>query len=118
MSKFLADENIAPRVVLALRKENFDVLSIHEQKELSGMSDENILKMAKNQQRIILTHDKDFGNLIRQPYQSQGGVILLRLRNQSPQNVIHHLIPFLKKIKPDKIKNRLIVFREGQIRII
>jgi len=117
MLKFLADENIAPRVVEALRKEKFDVLSVFEEK-LSGTSDEKILKMAQKEKRLILTHDKDFGNLIRQPYRSHSGVILLRLRNQSPQNVILHLIPFLKKIKIDKIRNRLVIFQEGKIRII
>jgi len=117
MLKFLADENVAPRVVDALRKEKFDVLSVFEEK-LSGTSDEKILKMTQKEKRVVLTHDKDFGNLIRQPYQPHCGVILLRFRNQSPKNVILHLIPFLKKIKRVKIENRLVVFQEGKIRII
>ncbi|MFH1894794.1 MAG: DUF5615 family PIN-like protein [Patescibacteria group bacterium] len=117
MLKILIDENVAPGVTEALRKEEFDVFSIYE-KKLSGVSDEKILKLAKSEKRIILTHDKDFGNLIHQPSLFHGGVILLRLRNQSPQNVILYLIPFLKKIKTDKIKNRLVVFQEGKIRII
>lgn len=117
MLKILADENVAPSVVEALQKEGFNVFSIYEEK-LSGASDEEILKLAKKEKRIILTHDKDFGNLIHQPSLFHGGVILLRLRNQSPRNVISSLIPFLKKIKIDKIKNRLIVFQEGKVRII
>ncbi|MBI2041633.1 MAG: DUF5615 family PIN-like protein [Candidatus Nealsonbacteria bacterium] len=117
MLKFLADENVAYRVVEALRKEKFNVSSIYE-KKLFGISDERILKLAREEKRIIITHDKDFGSLIHQPYQLHGGVILLRLKNQSPQNVIFYLIPFLKGIKIDRIKNRLVVFQEGKIRII
>lgn len=117
MFKFLADENVAPRVIETLREEKFDILSVYEEK-LSGASDEKILKLAQRQRRIILTHDKDFGHLIHRPNQKHGGVILLRLKNQSPQNVIHHLTLFLKRIKPEKIKNRLVVFQEGKIRII
>ncbi len=117
MLKILADENIAPSVTAALRKEGFNVFSIYEEK-FSGVSDEEILKLAKKEKRIVLTHDKDFGNLIHQPGLFHGGVILLRLRNQSPQNVISFLITFLKKIKTGKIKNRLVVFQEGKIRII
>ena len=117
MFKFLADENIAPRVIESLRKEGFNVLSVYQEK-LSRASDEKLLKFAQKQRQIILTHDKDFGNLIHRPDQTHGGVILLRLRDQSSLNVVYHLIPFLKKIKPDKIKNRLVVFREGKIRII
>lgn len=117
MLRILADENVAQRVVTVLRKERFDVLSIFEEK-LSGASDEEVLKLAKKGKRIILTHDKDFGNLIHQPGLIHGGVILLRLRNQSSQNVVFHLIPFLKEIKNDRIKNRLVIFQEGKIRII
>lgn len=117
MLKFLADENVAPRVVEALRKEGFNVESIFERK-LTGSSDEKILKLAKKEKRIILTHDKDFGNLIRQPYLSHGGVILLRLKNQSPQNVIRYLTPFLRKIKLNKIKGKLVIFQEGRVRIV
>lgn len=117
MLKILADENIALRVVAALRNEGIDVLSIYEEK-LSGASDGEVLKLAKKEKRIILTHDKDFGSLIHQPGLIHGGVILLRLRNQSPQNVIFHLIPFLKNIKINKIKGRLVIFQEGRVRII
>jgi len=117
MLKFLADENVAPGVVEALRTEGFNVSSVFERK-LSGSSDEKILKLARKEKRIVLTHDKDFGNLIRQPYLPHGGVILLRLKNQSPRNVIHHLIPFLKKVKKEKIQNKLVIFQEGRVRII
>lgn len=117
MLKLLADENIAPRVVRALRQEKFNILSVYEEK-LSGISDEKILKIAKKQKRVILTHDKDFGSLIHQPYQLHGGAILLRLKNQSPKNVIFYLVPFLKNAKSDRIKNRLVIFQEGKIRII
>lgn len=117
MLKLLADENIAQRVVGHLRQEKFNVLSIYEE-NITGISDEKILKIAKKQKRVVLTHDKDFGSLIHQPYQPHGGVILLRLRNQSPKNVVFYLIPFLKNTRPNKIKNRLIVLREGKIRII
>lgn len=117
MLRFLADENIASKVIKALKEKKIDVLNVYEA-GLSAAPDEEILKTARREKRIILTHDKDFGNLIRQPYQSHNGVILLRLRNQSPQNVIFYLIPFLEEIKLDKIKNRLVIFQEGKIRII
>lgn len=115
--KFLADENIAPRVVSALRKEGFDVITVHERK-LSQSLDEQIINLSEKQKRIVLTHDKDFGGLIHQAPQPPCGVILLRLRNQSSKNVVKHLIPFLKEVRPEKLKKRLVVFQEGKIRII
>ena len=112
MSKFFADENIAPRVIRALRAEGLQVIGVYEA-DLVSAPDEEILKAAQKESAIILTHDKDFGNLIRQPDQLHGGVILLRFRNQSPNNVIKHLIPFLQAIKEKNLQNKLIVMREG-----
>ncbi|NQU82356.1 MAG: DUF5615 family PIN-like protein [Parcubacteria group bacterium] len=115
--KFLTDENIAPRVVTALRGEGFDVLTVSEAK-FSSAPDEKVLTLAVKQKRVILTHDKDFGSLLHQLQPPPCGVILLRLRNQSSRNVVKHLIPFLKKIQPEKVKNKLVVFQEGKVRII
>jgi len=112
MLKFFADENIAPRVIRALRAEGFPVISVHEA-DLISAPDEEILKAAQKANAIILTHDKDFGNLIRQLDQLHGGVILLRFRNQSPNNVIKHLIPFLRAVRGKNLQNRLTVMREG-----
>lgn len=117
MLKFLADENISPRVIDALKKEGFDALSVYDI-NLSAAPDEKILKIARKKNLTIITHDKDFGNLIHQFHQSHSGIILLRLKNQSPQNVILHFIPFIKKMGANKIKNKLVIFQEEKIRII
>lgn len=117
MKGFIADENIAPKVVKSLRDNGFDVLSIGDDKFYS-MDDEEILKLAEKQGRIIITHDKDFGNLIHQFHQKHRGVILLRLRDQSPQNIIRNLIPFLKKFKLKKLEDKLIIIREGVVKIL
>ncbi|OGZ35318.1 MAG: hypothetical protein A3A94_02435 [Candidatus Portnoybacteria bacterium RIFCSPLOWO2_01_FULL_43_11] len=117
MKGFIADENIAPIVIKTLRDKGFDVLGIGENK-FYAMNDEEILKLAEKQKRIIITHDKDFGNLIHQFHQKHRGVILLRLRDQSPQNVIRYLIPFLKKFKLKKLEDKLIIIREGVVKIL
>lgn len=115
--EFLADENIAPRAIEALRKEGFTIHTISEQRLISA-SDEKIIVVAQKNKWIIITHDKDFGNLLHYPLRSHAGVILLRLKNQSPHNVIRHLIPFLKTTDIKKIKGRLVIFREDRIKII
>jgi len=112
MLKFLADENIAPRVKRALQGEEFQVKDVYELGLVSA-PDVEILKYAQKENFVILTHDKDFGNLIRQLDQRHGGVILLRFRNQSPHNVVKHLIPYLRAIKEKNLQNKLIVMREG-----
>ena len=56
---FLADENLDFPIISALRNAGCDVLSVSE---LSPSIDDNeVLKIANNENRILLTSDKDFG---------------------------------------------------------
>lgn len=56
---FLADENLDFPIISALRNAGYDVLSVLE---LSPSIDDNeVLKIANNENRILLTSDKDFG---------------------------------------------------------
>jgi hypothetical protein len=59
--RFLADENFPGDGVNALRLEGHDVLWISE--TASGATDARVLEMAQAEARILLTFDKDFGEL-------------------------------------------------------
>lgn len=58
----LADENVHPEVISFLRGIQLGVKSIAEQGKF-GLSDEEVLKLATDAERIVLTHDSDFGGL-------------------------------------------------------
>lgn len=115
VARFLLDENISQTVSQILRDSGFSVLHVEEIR-LSNSADEDILSFAKKRKMTVITHDKDFGNLIRFPVQDHYGVILLRLRDQRPENVLLHLLPFLKNHK--NLKARLVILREDEFRIV
>ena len=54
---------ISPRVVSALREHGHDAVHLQEQ-ELGRMSDGDILAKARGEERVLLTHDLDFGELL------------------------------------------------------
>lgn len=114
--KFLTDENIATSLVEKLRKEDHDVKDIKEE-ELFQIPDSKIIEIAKKEDRIILTHDKDFSNLLRSPNKKHSGVILLRFKNQSPQHVINKFIPLLKESLNKDLKNKVVIVEEGVVKI-
>ena len=58
----LADENVHPEVIEFLRKLGLDVDSIAEQGNF-GLSDTEVLQQATEAERVVLTHDSDFGGL-------------------------------------------------------
>lgn len=75
--KFPADENFEPQFVERLRDEGHEVLFLDEYE--AGFSDERILDFAVEQNAVLITNDKDFGELIfRHGFESRG-VIFLRL---------------------------------------
>ena len=75
--KLLADENIAAQIVDQLRQLGHDVLYPPE----TGLSaDDDIwLDKARTEQRILVTDDKDFGELVFRRKLPSAGVVLLRL---------------------------------------
>jgi predicted nuclease of predicted toxin-antitoxin system len=82
----LADENFPRPAVLALREAGFDVLWIGESQP--GASDEVVLEMCATAGRVLLTFDKDFGELaFRRGVPAQCEIILFRVIRQSPQEV-------------------------------
>jgi predicted nuclease of predicted toxin-antitoxin system len=75
--KFLADEFCDTGLVASLRNDDHCVLYVLEKK--SGIPDDEVLLVAYNQGRILLTEDKDFGELVYRLKKSSRGIILIRI---------------------------------------
>jgi predicted nuclease of predicted toxin-antitoxin system len=81
--RILANENVSATVIRVLRDRGHDVLSVKE--SLRGEKDPAILARAQAEQRLVVTHDKDFGELaFRVGLPAECGVILLRLAGDDP----------------------------------
>jgi len=78
--KFLADMGISPKTVAFLQSLGHDALHLHTQ-GLDRSSDSSILEKARNEQRVLLTHDLDFGELIAAGGTKLPSVVIFRLRN-------------------------------------
>lgn len=59
---FLANENFPQPSINYLRNNHIDILSIQE--SFPGISDLEVLSLAKNLNRTIVTFDSDYGELI------------------------------------------------------
>lgn len=76
--RFLADENVPRDIVEALRHEGHDVAWIRA--DSPERDDQQVLDRASAEQRVLVTADTDFGELIFRLRRTGSGVILLRLR--------------------------------------
>jgi len=74
--RFLADESCDFGVVLALRTAGHDVAAIAE---VSPRGEDNsVMERALQEERIVVTEDKDFDQLVYANRQATGGVLFLR----------------------------------------
>jgi len=79
---FLADENIDRQIVQVLRDAGHQVVVVAEMNP--GISDSVVLNSAYQNASILLTADKDFGELVFRQRQLFAGIVLIRLAGQSP----------------------------------
>jgi len=111
--KFLVDECSGPSVAAWLRDEGHEVFSVYD--EARGVEDDIILKKAFEENWVLITNDKDFGDKVFRNGRLHKGIILLRLedeRNTSKIKVLSHLLE--KYI--DRLPNAFVVVTERQVR--
>lgn len=113
--RFLVDECTGPAVARWLRGQRHDVSSVDE--ELRGESDERIISKAQAEERILITNDKDFGELIFRMKRPHAGVILLRLGNEQPAAKIAALQRLLQW-HSKQIVGKYVVVTETAVRIV
>ena len=94
--KFPADMGISPRVVEGLRLKGHDAVHLNEQ-GLGRMLDPDILRKARDEERVLLTHDLDFGELLAASGGNLPSVIIFRLKDMRAKNVSLHLYQLLKQ---------------------
>lgn len=114
-TKILTDENVSPRVVAFFRTRGFDVRDIKEMGSF-GLSDREILALAHSEQRVVITHDADFGMLAINQAVPFTAIIYLRLKNHSPAAVINVIDKFLST-GFDVAIGMLIVIEEERVRV-
>ncbi|MFK7925783.1 MAG: DUF5615 family PIN-like protein [Bacteroidia bacterium] len=91
--KFVADEGVDAPIVKHLRQNNHDVFYIAESER--GISDDEVLEIANKESRVLITRDKDFGELVYRMNRLHSGVVLIRLEGLKPQEkaiIVHKVI--------------------------
>jgi len=106
-NKFLANESVDFRIVKALRDENKSVVAITE--DHPGISDEEVLEMANKLEAVLLTEDKDFGELTYRLDKISHGIILLRLSGQQIAKKIELVKDVIEEYEDDLSKSYVVI---------
>ncbi len=82
--RILANENVPGAVIAGLRARGHDVAAVKE--IMPGARDRAVLELAQAQARLVVTCDKDYGELaVRFRLAAPAGVVLLRLGGATPE---------------------------------
>lgn len=92
--RYLADENFPRATVEALRATGDDVSWVRT--DAPGSKDDEVLALGRTEQRVLLTFDKDFGELVlKRGLAASNGVVLFRLPMAKPFELTHRIVSAL-----------------------
>lgn len=111
---FLADANIPRQVIERLRTDGHTVFVIAEM--APGINDETVLAIANRENALLITADKDFGELIFHESRTAIGVILLRLGSLSTSQRAVIVAAAIEQ-HSEALRGSFTVITPGQIRI-
>ena len=112
--RFLADENVSRFVVERLRAAGFDVASVRETRP--GASDKDVLDEADSGDRVLITEDRDFGELVVRQRLKVRGIILLEL-DRVPSGAEAELVAEIVRIHASKLTGNLLVVEPARVRV-
>ena len=114
--RFLADQDIYKITIDHLREWGHDLLTAKEL-GLQQAPDEDLLKRAQAEKRLLLTRDKGFGGLVFLNKQLSTGVILLRMTPIVAEEVHHELHRLFEEHGEEELRNVFCVVEPHRHRI-
>lgn len=113
--KFLIDECVGRSIAQWLRDNGYDTVTITDISP--GSQDIDVLDKALLEYRVLITFDKDFGDIIFRDNRVHSGIVLLRLTSHTLDNKIKVLKALFRQ-HAHELSNNFIVVTEQSIRII
>ena len=98
--RFLANMNISPKSVDALRRQGWDIVRVSELLPVNA-PDQEVMELARQQGRVVITQDLDFSAVLALGGHDRPSLITLRLSVSDPDIVTAKLLcQNLKRINP------------------
>jgi predicted nuclease of predicted toxin-antitoxin system len=111
--RFVVDECTGPRVAQWLRDQGYEVFSVYE--EARGSDDDYIIRKACEENWILITNDKDFGEKVFRGRHPHHGIVFLRLADNRANNKIEVLSKLLDNYSA-RIVDQFVVATESRVR--
>ena len=114
--RFLADMGVSMRAVEWLRLSGHDVIHLRDER-LQKLPNGEIFQKAIREERIVLTFDLDFGEIVAGSSSGIVSVILFRLRNTRADFVIQRLKSVLEQSTEELAQGAVVLVEDGRHRV-
>lgn len=114
--RFLADMGVSWRVVEHLRGQGYDIIHLRDL-GMQELPNGDIFEKAIQEQRIVLTFDLDFGEIISSCSKRIASVILFRLKNTRTDFVISRLEKVLEQSSEALVQGAIVVVDDFRSRV-
>ena len=115
--RFKIDECLGPSAKALIEADGHDVMTVHEQK-LSGAADQRIYEVCRDEDRVIVTLDHDFGQTLRFPPEETAGIVVIECKGQlSPTMISRCVSEFVAVLRTRPIDRELWIVEPGRVRI-
>jgi predicted nuclease of predicted toxin-antitoxin system len=112
--KIVVDVGVGKAVERWLASQNLDVVAVRDLDP--GMADIAILALAAAEQRLVITMDKDFGELIVRSGQLHAGVLLLRLADADSQEKLR-VVQQIFALHRNALPGNYCIYHKDKLRI-
>jgi predicted nuclease of predicted toxin-antitoxin system len=114
--RFLADMGVSRSSAEELRHREHDVIHLSEE-GLHRLPDDEILRLAQREHRVILTFDLDFGDLLAAGAFSLPSVVIFRLLDQTPASVTPKLLHLLSERGQEIEEGAIVIVEDRRYRL-
>jgi uncharacterized protein with PIN domain len=115
--KIKVDENLGRNAVELLRLDGHEVMTVRDQ-GLGGAPDETIFAVCAAERRVLITLDRDFGQVRRFPPNVSAGVVIIELGGPASLALIEaRLRDFLLSARHRPVEGELWIVEPGRIRV-
>jgi len=114
--RLIADENIPLSLVKILRRKGHTVLCLQE-KNLLGIDDMGLISLAKKEKMVLLTFDKDFLDSKKFPSEKHSGILVVRMKDKTPEKVIPQVSLLLDSPLKERLENNVCELFDSYLKV-
>jgi predicted nuclease of predicted toxin-antitoxin system len=114
--RFLIDEDVPRSTTRVLRDAGFDVVNVHEA-GLQGESDDLVFAFAQREERLLITCDMGFSNILKFPPSENRGILVVRVPDSEPIDVFNREVLNAVREVGENLLRHLAIVEIGKVRL-